>query len=176
MRKIASCLTAFCLATLTAAPAQAAGSCYLESDLAFFQQVVELVSSERKPALGCWVVRLRLRKIPEGHAMACGVNACSTRPELTEGIYWWEGSPANENIGRVVRVENGSCTDVSFCIVPQDPTETSLIDFAALYEEGYHIPPITSRPRWNHGAIDLSSLDGLKSHCQDGEPRGAICL
>jgi hypothetical protein len=65
---------------------------------------------------------------------------------------------------------------VSFCIVPKSEKETLLIDFAALHEEGYYLPPTILRPRWSDGVIDLSSMDGTKSHCQDGEPRGAICL
>jgi hypothetical protein len=42
-----------------------------------------------------------------------------------------------------VVAENGSCADVSFCIVPKSEKETLLIDFAALYEEGYYLGPVT---------------------------------
>lgn len=166
-------------AWLAAAPAQAADSCYQRSSLLFFQQVVEIVSSERNATLGCWVLRLRLRggrTSPPGHAMICGGNACSPHLDLRDGIYWWASSSANQNILSVSRLENGSCTDVSFCIVPKDSGETMLIDFIALYEEGYFLSPNTYRPRWSDGVADLSSLDGTKSHCQDGEPRGAVCL
>jgi hypothetical protein len=176
MRRIASCLAALLLLLLApaAAPGQAGGSCYQPSNLVFFQEVVEVVAAERRAALGCWVVRLRLRTSPQAHAMFCDRRSCAANLGITEGIYWWGSSPVNENIERVLRVENGSCTDVSFCIVPEDEGETSLIDLAAIYQEAD--PPAAGQPRWNHGVIDLSSLDGLKSHCQDGEPRGAVCL
>lgn len=181
MGKPRICLAIACLLGLgaAAAPARAAGSCYQHSDLLFFQQVVEIVEHGRDLAQGCWHVRLRLRgkSSPQGHAMICGGNACDPRLGIHEGIYWWESSEANDNVLRVLSVEHGSCTDVSFCIVPKDVRETMLIDFAALFEEGYFLsPPPAWRPRWSDGVIDLSSLDGLKSHCQDGEPRGAICL
>lgn len=177
MRRIASCLAALLLLTLApaaAAPGQAGDSCYEPSDLDFFQEVVEVAAAERNAALGCWVVRLRLRTSPRAHAMLCGSHSCAVDPGKTEGIYWWRSSPVDENIERVTRVENGSCADVSFCIVPKDEGEPSLIDFAAIYQEATQ--PATYKPRWNHGVLDLSSLDGLKSHCQDGEPRGAVCL
>jgi hypothetical protein len=175
MGKLAVC---FVLACLTAVPTEAAGQCYQESALPFFQKVVTFVSGTRDAARGCWNVRLRLLgpASPQGHAMFCGRNACDPRLEPNEGIYWWHGSPNNENIRQVLRTENGHCGDVSFCIVPNDLSETMLIDFIALYEESYFLPPSTYRPRWSHGVIDLSSLDETKSHCQDGEPRGAICL
>lgn len=178
MRRIASCLTALLLLLLApaAAPGQAGGSCYQPSDLVFFQEVVEIVAAERNAALGCWVVRLRLRTSPQAHVMLCGGHSCATDPGKTEGIYWWKSSPVNENIERVTRVENGSCADVSFCIVPKDEGEPSLIDFAAIYQEEARPLSASYQPRWNHGVLDLSSLDGLKSHCQDGEPRGAVCL
>jgi hypothetical protein len=167
------------IACLVAASAPALGQqCYQESDLAFFQGVVTLVSGTRDLARGCWDVRLRLRgpATPQGHAMFCGSNACGSPRDPGEGIYWWHGSPRNENIKQVLRKENGHCGDVSFCVMPSDISETLLIDFIALYEEGYFLPPTTFRPRWSSGVIDLSSLDESKSHCQDGDPRGAICL
>ncbi len=183
----ATCLATLCLLALgpAAAPAQATESCYQPSNLHFFEDVVELVSWERNQVADCWLVRMRLRggpESPQGHAMICKGNACSPQLPLHEGIYWRQASPANENIRSVSVVENRSCTDVTFCIAPFDQTETMLIDFIAFFEEHYFLPPTTFRPRWSHGLIDLSSMDGNKSHCQDdGQPRpqqvqGSICL
>jgi hypothetical protein len=179
MRKPKTLLVIACLLALgPAMPARAVGSCYQRSDLDFFQQVVEIVEAWPDSPRGCWHVRLRLRgrTSPQGHAMICGGNACDPSLPLREGVYWRDGSPLNENIYRVIREENGSCTDVSFCIVPQSASDTLLIDFAALFEESYFLSSPRWQPRWSGGAIDLSSLDGTKSHCQDGEPLGAVCL
>lgn len=108
--------------------------------------------------------------------MACKIDVCGAPSPRPEGIHWWQAAVGNENIKSVTPVENGSCTDVSFCIQPHDVSETMLITFVALYGENWSIPPSTYRPRWNDGVIDLSSLDNTKSHCQDSDPRGAICL
>ena len=180
MRKPKTFLTIVCLLALgSAVPARAAGSCYQESALPFYQEVVQIVDYGVDDELGCWLVRLRLRgkRTPQGHAMICEGNACEPHRGLLEGIYWWEAAEANENIALVIPKQNGSCTDVSFCIVPKDVTETMLIHFVAFFEEGYfQSSPPTWSPRWSDGVIDLSSLDGSKSHCQDGDPRGAVCL
>lgn len=170
-------------ASLAAAPAHAADSCYQQSSLVFFQQVVELVSSGRDTQLDCWVLRLRLRGAgtPQGNAMICKGNACSPQLPQREGIYWADSSPWNQNILRVTRMENLSCTDVTFCVQPIDPAETILVDFYALFEEGYFLGSPTYRPRWSHGLADLSALEGNKSHCLDNDPppqrvEGSICL
>jgi hypothetical protein len=165
-------------AWLAAAPAHAASGCYQQSDLKMFEEVVEVVAAEPIQDLGCWHVRLRLqsgRKNPFGHAMLCGENACHSGAEPVDGIFWHSRSPRNQNVGQVIRVENSSCTDVSFCVVPADKSEVMWVDFVALFEESYFVPPYVFRPRWSQGLIGLSSFDG-RSHCQDGEPRGSICL
>ena len=180
---------AFVIACLLAvwpapAPARAADSCYQESNLSFFEHVVELVAWEKNQQLDCWVLRLRLRggsASPEGHAMICKGNGCSPNLDLREGIYWWAASPANENVRSVSRMQNGGCTDVTFCVTPNVPTETMLVDFVAFFEEGYFLPPSTWRPRWSRGLIDLSAMEGNKSHCQDDDApplrlQGAVCL
>ncbi len=184
MGKLGSSLIVLLLfAIALPAPARAVDSCYQQSNLLFFQQVVELVSSERNLALDCWVLRLRLRGAgsPEGNGMICKGNACSPQLPLREGIFWSEASSWNQNILRVSRVENLSCTDVTFCVEPVDPAETMLIDFVAFFEEGYFLPPTTYRPRWSHGVADLSALQSNKSHCLDNDPppqrpNGSICL
>ena len=185
MRKPGFSLLLACLLATgsVAAPARAADSCYQPSDLRFFDDVVELVSWERNPQLDCWLLRLRLRggpSSPQGHAMICKGNACSSQLPLHEGIYWWKTSPMNDNVKSVSVVESRSCTDVTVCVAPNTPTETMLVDLVAFFEEGYFLPPFTWRPRWSHGLIDLSSVDGNKSHCQDdGPPQrvlGSVCL
>jgi len=185
-------LRAFSLATLCfltislpAAHAQAAGSCaYQKSNLLFFSQVVELVEWEKNQQLDCWILRLRLLGGPDspgGNAMVCKGNVCSERLPLREGIFWWEASSLNENIRSVSVVEDESCTDVTFCVTPREPTETMVIDFIAFFEEGYFLAPPAWRPRWSHGVADLSALEGNKSHCQDDDPpphrvAGSVCL
>jgi hypothetical protein len=145
--------------------------------------VAELVSWERNQQIDCWLLRFRLRGgpgSPQGNAMICKGNGCSPQLPLREGFYWLQASPINDNIKSVRVVESLSCTDVTFCVAPTLPTETMLVDFVAFFEEGYFLPPTTWRPRWSHGVIDLSSVDGNKSHCQDdGAPQrvlGSICL
>jgi hypothetical protein len=186
MRKPGFSLVIACLLATgsVAAPARAVDSCYQKSNLSFFEHVVELVAWERNSQLDCWLLRFRLRggpTSPEGHAMICKGNACSPDLDLREGISWWAASSANLNIRSVSRMENGSCTDVTFCVTPNAPTETMLVDFVAFFEEGYYLPPSTWKPRWSHGLIDLSAIEGNKSHCQDDDPpplrlQGAVCL
>ena len=175
---LVTCLLALGLAA--AAPAQAANfGCYQESNLRFFGQVVEIADSGVDKERGCWFVQLRLlgRTSPRGHAMICGGTACEPSYQPSDGIYWWKFSPVNENIKSVSVMQNRDCDDVTFWIVPNDVSETMLIHFIAFFEEGYFLPPRpTLRPRWGDGVIDLSSVDGSKSHCQDGDPRGAVCL
>lgn len=186
MGKPALCLVAITLLLAlhpTPAPAQTFDSCYQPSNLLFFQDVVELVSWDQDAQRGCWVLRLRLRGAgsPQGHAMICNGNACSPQLLLTERIYWQKASPISRNVWRVTWEDNGSCTDVSFCVEPVDPNQPMLVDFAAYFEEGYfQSPQPTWRPRWSQGYVDLSALfDRTKNHCQgDGAPRtgGSICL
>lgn len=179
MGKLRPFLAVACLLTLgSAGPVWAGAACYQRSNSLFFQQVVEIIEGTPDPVHGHWTVRLRLRgrTSPQGHAMICNGNACDPRLPLREGIFWWEASAVNDNVLRVIAMENGNCTDVTFYIEPKNAGETLLVDLAALFEEGYFLPPSTWRPRWSDGVLDLSSLDGTKSHCQDGEPRGAVCL
>ncbi|HWM93424.1 MAG TPA: hypothetical protein VN493_21870 [Thermoanaerobaculia bacterium] len=163
---------------LAAAPAHAESGCYQKSDLSMFAEVVEVVAAEQMKDLGCWHLRLRLRGGPAdpfGHAMICGGNGCRSGSDLVEGIYWLDRSPRNRNVGQVIRVENRSCTDVSFCVAPADESEVMWVDFVALFEESYFVPPTALRPRWSQGLVGFSSFDG-RSHCQDDERRGSICL
>ncbi len=161
------------VAWLAAAPVHAATACYQKSDLSLFGDVVEVVAVEQMKELGCWQLRLRLRA---GHAMICGGNACGSGSDLVEGIYWLDRSPGNLNVGQVMRFESRSCTDVSFNIVPANQTDVMWVDFVALFEEAYFVPPSVLRPRWSRGLIGFSSFDN-RSHCQDdGDPRGSICL
>ena len=167
-------------AWLAAAPAHAANGCYQQSDLKLFEQVVEVVAAEPIKDLGCWHVRLRLqsgRENPFGHAMLCGENACRSGAGPVDGIFWHSQSPRNQNVEDVIRVEHRSCTDVSFYIVHQDESEVIWVDFVALFEESYFVPPNVFRPRWSQGLMGLGSFDG-RSHCQDDDvvKFGAICL
>lgn len=177
MDKLRTSAVIACLLSLaTAASVRAGDQCYERSDLNFFHQVVEIVEHGVDEERGCWIVRLRLRgqTSPQGHAMICSGNACDPRLPLRDGIYWWEAAEANENIARVFSKQNGSCTDVTFCVQPQEQSKNILITFAALFQESYFLIH-TWQPRWSSGAIELTSIYP-KSHCQDGEPRGAICL
>jgi hypothetical protein len=166
---------------LAAVPSHAASSCYQRSELVLFGEVVAVVSVEQDFARGCWRLRLRLLDdtTPQGHAMFCGQNACRDRLGPTEGIFWWFKSQRNLNVGSISLVENGSCSDVTFDIVPQKTSETLWVDFIAVYEEHFFVPREPFRPRWREGLIGFSSFDG-RSHCQDDEPdserRGSICI